>query len=142
MAHNTHAEGGHGENHSYTKTFVLVFIALCVLTSASIITYTPLWASIVSDNKQTAWAFMMAVSCGKAMLVISFFMHLLWEANWKYVLTIPAAMMSIFLMCMLVPDVGYRTRHYDEQREYHDAHESRFHEEHSEGHPAAETEAH
>ena len=32
------------------------------------------------------------------MLVIMFFMHLMWEANWKYVLTIPASMMSIFLL--------------------------------------------
>ena len=33
---------------------------------------------------------MMAVSCTKAMLVILFFMHVKYEANWKYVLTIPA----------------------------------------------------
>ena len=32
---------------------------------------------------------MMAVSCTKAMLVILFFMHVKYEANWKYVLTIP-----------------------------------------------------
>jgi cytochrome c oxidase subunit IV len=51
---------------------------------------------------------MMAVSCTKAMLVIMFFMHLLWEANWKWVLTIPASCMSIFLLLMLIPDVGMR----------------------------------
>jgi cytochrome c oxidase subunit 4 len=51
---------------------------------------------------------MMAVSCTKAMLVIMFFMHLKWEANWKWVLTIPASFMSIFLLLMLVPDVGMR----------------------------------
>jgi cytochrome c oxidase subunit 4 len=51
---------------------------------------------------------MMAVSCTKAMLVIMFFMHLLWEANWKWVLTIPASIMSVFLMFMLVPDIGWR----------------------------------
>ena len=53
---------------------------------------------------------MMAVSCTKAMLVILFFMHVKYEANWKYVLTIPAGMMSMFLMLMLVPDVGMRMR--------------------------------
>ena len=51
---------------------------------------------------------MMAVSCTKAMLVILFFMHVKYEANWKYVLTIPAAFMSIFLILALVPDVGLR----------------------------------
>ena len=51
---------------------------------------------------------MMAVSCCKAMLVILFFMHLIWEANWKWVLTIPASCMSLFLVVALVPDVGMR----------------------------------
>ena len=59
---------------------------------------------------------MMAVSCTKALLVMLFFMHLLWEANWKYVLTFPAALMSVFLILMLIPDVGFRTRKYSEKR--------------------------
>ena len=58
----------------------------------------------------------MGVSCTKAMLVITFFMHLKWEANWKWVLTIPASMMSIFLMAMLVPDVGMRMQHASYER--------------------------
>lgn len=59
---------------------------------------------------------MMGVSCVKAMLVIMVFMHLMWEANWKYVLTIPAAMMSCFLVLMLIPDVGLRGNTYSEER--------------------------
>lgn len=58
----------------------------------------------------------MGVSCAKAMLVIMVFMHLTWEANWKYVLTIPAAMMSCFLVLMLIPDVGLRGNKYSEER--------------------------
>ena len=69
------------------------------------------------DQPTIGWAFMMAVSCTKAMLVILFFMHLLWEANWKYVLTIPAAGMSVFLVCMLIPDVGMRFAKYAEERQ-------------------------
>ena len=63
-----------------------------------------------------ARAFMMAVSCTKAMLVILFFMHVKYEANWKYVLTIPAGMMSLFLMLMLVPDIGNRLHHASQER--------------------------
>ena len=59
---------------------------------------------------QVGWTFMMIVSCTKALLVILFFMHVKYEANWKYVLTIPAGFMSIFLACALVPDVGMRNR--------------------------------
>ena len=91
-------------DHGGVGKYLLVFAALCVLTGASFFTYSPYWPF----GKHVAWAFMMAVSCTKAMLVIMFFMHLLWEANWKWVLTIPASFMSVFLMLMLVPDIGWR----------------------------------
>ena len=97
--HDDHSHGGLGQ-------YLAVFAALCVLTGMSFFTYSDLWP--FKDQKQITWAFMMAVSCTKAMLVIMFFMHLLWEANWKWVLTIPASGMSIFLLLMLVPDVGMR----------------------------------
>jgi cytochrome c oxidase subunit 4 len=51
---------------------------------------------------------MMAVSCTKALLVMLFFMHLKYEASWKYVLTIPASVMAIFLILALVPDIKWR----------------------------------
>ena len=91
-------------DHGGVGKYLLVFAALCLLTGASFFTYSSYWPF----GKYEAWAFMMAVSCTKAMLVITFFMHLLWEANWKWVLTIPATFMSIFLTLMLVPDIGMR----------------------------------
>nr|AGC72163.1 hypothetical protein [uncultured bacterium A1Q1_fos_962] len=90
-----------------------VFGGLLVLTAISF------WlgnSSLKHTMPASAWAGMMAVSCGKALLVIMFFMHLKWEANWKYVLTIPAMMMSVFLVCMLIPDVGLRRNRYSEER--------------------------
>jgi cytochrome c oxidase subunit 4 len=107
----THPEHHHG---GLTK-YIFVFLALCVLTGASFFTYSNAWPW--KDQPQVGWAFMMAVSCTKAMLVILFFMHVKYEANWKYVLTIPAGMMSIFLLLMLVPDIGLRTHHYSEERQ-------------------------
>jgi cytochrome c oxidase subunit IV len=92
------------EDHGGVGKYLIVFVALCLLTSASFFTYSHYWPF----GKHEAWAFMMAVSCTKAMLVIMFFMHLLWEANWKWVLTVPASCMSIFLLLMLVPDIGMR----------------------------------
>ncbi|MEX2140732.1 MAG: cytochrome C oxidase subunit IV family protein [Pirellulales bacterium] len=106
----THPEGHHGGLAKY----VYVFIALCILTGASFFTYSEYWPW--REDPQVGWAFMMAVSCTKAMLVILFFMHVKYEANWKYVLTIPAGMMSIFLLLMLVPDVGLRQNWYSEER--------------------------
>ena len=123
-AHSTSAaphnpDGGHGahEDHAHggsIKTYIAVFFALCVLTTGSFMTWTTWWQTMFSSH--VGWAFMMAISCTKALLVILFFMHLKYEANWKYVLTIPAGFMSIFLALMLVPDVGMRFWHYSRER--------------------------
>ncbi|HVU87283.1 MAG TPA: cytochrome C oxidase subunit IV family protein [Pirellulales bacterium] len=110
-----HAHGDHGGIAKY----VYVFLALCVLTGCSFFTYSSLWPW--HDQPQVGRTFMMAVSCTKAMLVILFFMHLKYEADWKYVLTIPASIMSILLMMALVPDVGLRMRTYSPERREHAA---------------------
>jgi cytochrome c oxidase subunit 4 len=108
-SHATHDHAGHPDDahgdHGVAK-YLYVFAALCVLTGASFFTYSRFWP--FHETPQVGWAFMSAVSCTKAMLVILFFMHVKYEANWKYVLTIPASMMSIFLVLALVPDIGAR----------------------------------
>ena len=113
MAHNHDAHGDdHHDDHGGLAKYGYVFLALCALTACSFMTTQEWW----KIDKAPTWIFMMGVSCVKAMLVIMFFMHLLWEANWKYVLTIPAAMMSCFLVLMLIPDVGLRGNWYSEER--------------------------
>jgi cytochrome c oxidase subunit 4 len=110
-----HGGAGHeGVHHGGLGTYLAVFLALCGLTTLSFFTYSSYWPW--RDEPQVGWAFMMAVSCTKAMLVVLFFMHVLWEANWKYVLTIPAAMMAIFLVIMLIPDIGMRSRMLSQER--------------------------
>lgn len=110
--HAVHAEDSHAhDDHGGVGKYVAVFFALCFLTMLSFWTYADFpipWP--FHHQPAVGRAFMMAVSCTKAMLVILFFMHVKYEANWKYVLTIPAAMMSVFLMLMLIPDVGLRMR--------------------------------
>ena len=117
--HDSHADSHeHEHEHAGFGTYMAVFGGLVVLTIISC------WIgnSGIKDNSPgAAWAGMMAVSCGKALLVILFFMHLKWEANWKYVLTIPAMMMSVFLVCMLIPDIGMRRNHYSRERLVHAA---------------------
>src|SRR4051794_11884530 len=120
--HEDHQETGHDSHdeidHGGIGKYLLVFAALCILTMCSFLTYFDFWRAHVSVHASRA--LMMAVSCTKAMLVIMFFMHLMWEANWKWVLTIPATFMSVFLMLMLVPDVGWRINNgyarYSEER--------------------------
>lgn len=106
MADKAQAQPEDHDSHGSTRLYLMVFLALCVLTGASFFTYSQYWP--FHDQPQIGWAFMMAVSCTKALLVILFFMHLLWEAKWKYVLTLPAMFLATFLLMMLVPDVGWR----------------------------------
>ncbi len=103
------------EDHGGIGKYLAVFVALCFLTLCSFWTYSDFWPSILDDDAIKR-LFMMAVSVTKAMLVIMFFMHLLWEANWKYVLTIPASLMSVLLVLALVPDVGLRYRKASRER--------------------------
>ena len=98
-----HADG-HGDDHGShggIGQYLAVFAALCVLTTMSFLTYSSVWPW--RDEPHVGWAFM----------------NVLWEANWKYVLTIPAAMMAIFLALMLIPDVGMRNRMAAQERVLH-----------------------
>ncbi len=109
----------HGEEHHAPPgvgQYLVVFGLLCVLTLCSI-----LIAAFLMETPSIAWTGMMAVSCGKAMLVIMFFMHLKWEANWKYVLTVPATVMSVLIALALVPDIALRTWKYSQSRWLHAA---------------------
>jgi len=115
MSHSKH------ESHGGLGQYIAVFVALCVLT---VISFAVGNSKSLRDNApQVMWGLMMAVSTAKALLVILFFMHLKWEANWKYVLTIPASLMSLYLVMMLVPDIGRRGRIYSEERKLHAAEE-------------------
>jgi cytochrome c oxidase subunit IV len=98
--------GEHGEHQGGVRIYVMVAVALVFLTACSYWTYTPFWPFGESLAIKRLW--MMAVSCTKAMLVILFFMHLKWEANWKWVLTVPASLMSALLVLALIPDVALR----------------------------------
>ena len=92
--------------------FIIVFLMLCALTGLSF------WIgrSHLMEDKFTGWSAMMAVSVAKAMLVVLFFMHLWWERPWKYVLTLPAIIMGALLVLLLVPDIGFRTERYSQER--------------------------
>lgn len=106
MSEHEHSHDSHGDHSPPYKLYVAVAVALVCLTAASYWTYTPLWPFGESVEIKRLW--MMTVSCCKASLVIMVFMHLWWEANWKWVLTVPASLMCVFLTLALVPDIGMR----------------------------------
>ncbi len=144
MSEHGHGDAGTHDAHEGIAKYIYVFIALCFLTAASFFTYSSAWP--FHDQPKIGWAFMMAVSCTKAMLVVLFFMHMKYEASWKYVLTIPAAFMSAFLILVLVPDIGMRSRWLSEERELYMAEPRETHRSsarHGDAHqkPSAESDA-
>src|SRR5262245_25811460 len=112
-SHQHDHDDDHEHGHGGIGKYLAVTVALIVLTAIS---FTAGSSQAVMSTPAVGWTIMIAVSCSKALLVMLFFMHLLWEANWKYVLTIPASIMSIFLLLMLVPDILGRTTKYSEER--------------------------
>lgn len=117
MSEHTHATHDEHASHGGLSKYLAVAAALMVLTAISF------WVanSPLMETPSVGWLVMMAVSVTKAMLVIMFFMHLIWEANWKYVLTIPCMIMSVLLVMALVPDVYMRYRLTDPERLLHAA---------------------
>lgn len=110
--HDHHDHGDH-EQHGSLSVYLAIFVALLVLTAMS---FTIGNIEAFRATPAVMWTAMMAISCVKALCVMLGFMHLYWEANWKYILTIPASCMSLFLVVMLIPDVGQRTRYYSSER--------------------------
>lgn len=102
-----------------TKLFVVIFAILLGLTILSF----GVANSSLMDQPVRGWTAMLVISVAKAMLVIVFFMHLKWESNWKFVLTIPAAVMSALLVLVLIPDIGNRTKSYSNDRQKFAAYE-------------------
>ena len=98
-AHEHHHGHVDDADHGGVGKYLLVFLALCVLTSASFFTYSHYWPF----GKHAAWAFMMAVSCTKAMLVVMFFMHLRFDNRVlrRLFLTGIVVALSVYIIVML-----------------------------------------
>tara|TARA_B100000945_G_scaffold286287_1_gene257098 strand:+ start:2130 stop:2618 length:489 start_codon:yes stop_codon:yes gene_type:complete len=115
--HDDHDDHEDHEDHDHMPTFIKVFVGLLICTVISTAVGFMISWGWFDGNELSGWGIMLTVSCVKAFLVITFFMHLKWEVGtWKWVLTIPASIMSLFLIVMLVPDVGMRTNHYTHER--------------------------
>ncbi len=98
LAH-VHEELEHGHGHHHVNYFA-VFMALCVCTLISIV------FDLVHLPKSLIVALVLAVATAKATFVLTYFMHLKFEGNWKYIILAPTAILAVGLMIALAPDVG------------------------------------
>jgi cytochrome c oxidase subunit 4 len=98
---------------SHAMRWAVIFLILCGLTGTSFIAAN----SSLMENRFVGSLIIGGISLLKAMLVVLFFMHLWWEASWKYLVTVPALVMAVILALSLIPDIGYRTGLYSQERQ-------------------------
>lgn len=87
---------------SHVKVYLRVFLALLVLTLAEY-----LYAMVLAGS--SAWVLiggLMLIAVIKAGLVGLFFMHLLFEGPWKYLILIPTTFLATVTVLGLVPDMA------------------------------------
>ncbi len=89
------------DEHGHNAPYFAVFIALCVCSALS-------YAAdlITLENRAVVITIVMAIAVAKALFVLTYFMHLKFEGNWKLVLLAPTAILAIGLPLALTPDIG------------------------------------
>ncbi len=100
-AHDAVADHAGHDAHPHVNYFA-IFIALCVCTGLSI-----LFDLFKSESLRWVIIFLViSVACAKAMFVLTYFMHLKFEGNWKFIVLLPTTILAIGLMIALTPDIG------------------------------------
>ncbi|MCA9087629.1 MAG: cytochrome C oxidase subunit IV family protein [Planctomycetaceae bacterium] len=123
----------HAQSHPHVNYFG-VFLALCVCTALSVI------FDVVHVTPSLLVFLVLAVACAKAMFVMTYFMHLKFEGNWKFVILFPTAVLSVGLMVALAPDMAmhYYTNEAPQLR-YEAEKAAESHGDHGDSHEAADS---
>lgn len=90
----------HDDDHSHGGLYLMVFIALCVLTLVSAAT-----DFIHIPNKLVLGMIVFSVATAKALFVMMYFMHLRFEGRWKYLLLTPTILLAAAIPFALAPDI-------------------------------------
>ncbi|QDV34082.1 cytochrome C oxidase subunit IV family protein [Tautonia plasticadhaerens] len=92
------------QHTSHVKAYLRVFLALLLLTLAEYI-YAKAFAG---STPLVLIGGLMLLAVAKAGLVGLFFMHLLFEGRWKYLVLIPTTFLAVVTVAALVPDIAMR----------------------------------
>lgn len=101
--HAVHAEQGHADHGNVLKSYLVVFVALCIFTAVSfLVNY-----AVIHDHMGVMAGFVviLGVAVVKALLVASYFMHLKWDWNRLYFLIVPVCVLAPMLVLALLPDI-------------------------------------
>ncbi len=90
----------HSEHSHPHVNYFSIFIILCVCTAISVV------FDLVHLPKSFLVFAVLAVAVAKASFVMTYFMHLKFEGNWKFIILMPTAILAIGLMIALAPDMA------------------------------------
>src|SRR5690606_38406748 len=91
----------HAHHESHSRLYFAVFLALCLFTVVSIVSYV-----MHIPSRALLVAIFLSVATAKALCVMAYFMHLKFERTWKYMLLAPTFILAAGMMVALIPDIG------------------------------------
>ena len=101
-------------NHSVN--YLLIFGILCFCTAMSVV-----FDVVNIDSKLVLTVLVMSIAIAKALFVMTYFMHLKFEGNWKFLLLAPTVALAMGLPLALLPDVGVHYYQVDVPQMYESA---------------------
>ena len=88
------------EQHTSVKAYLLVFVALLILTGTTVL------LSYAGLPRKTAITLAALIAFTKVSLIATFFMHLKSESKGIYAVLIAAVFFVVVLALALLPDIG------------------------------------
>lgn len=101
-----------GQHH---VNYAIIFGVLCFCTLMSVV-----FDVVHIDNKLVLIFLVMGVAVAKALFVLTYFMHLKFEGNWKFLLLAPTCALAMGIPLALLPDIG--VHYYTRDPQVHEAH--------------------
>jgi caa(3)-type oxidase subunit IV len=102
----------HADTHhagSGVRPYLVVFLALCIFTAVSFVVNGQVRAEHIAPA--TGFALILGVAVVKAVLVATYFMHLLFDWGRLYFIIVPLMIMATMLVVVLLPDIVLAWHH-------------------------------
>lgn len=87
-------------SHSSVKIYLLVFLALAILTGTTVL------LSYAGLPRHVAIGIAGLIALAKCTLIAAFFMHLKWESKAIYAIFFTALIFVVVLVFAILPDIG------------------------------------
>jgi caa(3)-type oxidase subunit IV len=100
------APESHGGHHGPgVKAYLIVFAALSIFTAVSFICNYLAHPEVAVISREMSFVLILSVAVVKAVLVGTWFMHLIIDWRKLFYLLIPAFILGAMMMCVLLPDI-------------------------------------